>query len=390
MNIAVGSHNPVKISTVQNVLGRVYPYAEILPVEVASGVSDMPLSDEEAIRGARTRAYQARHLLQADLGVGLEGGTTTIDGEHLTSGWAAVFDGKNYGIGGGGHLLLPPEVDRKILQEKKELGTAIDELVGGENLKQKMGAIGILTGGLSTRQKAYEHILIYALAPLLSPELYGLPSAYTDPTKLSDRSDQSDLSDRPDLPDPIGSAGTDGTVPIAVGSKNPLKLQAVESILGNIFPEARFVAVKTESGVSHTPLSNEETITGATRRAGQAREITGADWGIGLEGGMAKIGGNWFTCVWCVIKDGEKETRGGGIHFQLPDMVVRGILDEGKEMGICIDELTGTTMSKRKMGAEGILTRGLIDRKATFGNAIIYALAPRISETLYRRLRLRR
>jgi len=33
-----------------------------------------------------------------------------------------------------------------------------------------MGAIGILTKGLSTRQRAYEYILIYALAPLLSPQ----------------------------------------------------------------------------------------------------------------------------------------------------------------------------------------------------------------------------
>jgi len=169
-----------------------------------------------------------------------------------------------------------------------------------------------------------------------------------------------------------------------VGSKNPLKLQAVESILKNIFPGSEYISLKAESGVSHTPLSNEETISGAEKRAEDARKITGADWGVGLEGGMVKIAGTWFTCVWCIIRDGEKETLGGGVHFQLPDLVVRGILDEGKEMGTCMDELTGMTMNKQKMGAEGILTRGLIDRKTTFKNAVTYALAPRISETLYR------
>lgn len=170
---------------------------------------------------------------------------------------------------------------------------------------------------------------------------------------------------------------------IAVGSKNQLKLQAVESVLKNIFPGAEFISVTAESGVSHTPLSNEETISGAKRRAEDARTITGADWGIGLEGGMVKITDTWFTCVWCIIRDGEKETLGGGVHFQLPDRVVRGILDQGEEMGICMDKLTGMTMSKRKMGAEGILTRGLVDRKTTFKNAIIYALAPRISKSYY-------
>ena len=373
MKIAVGSHNPIKIAAARNVLIKIYPEAEILQVEAKSGVSDMPLSDEEAIRGARNRARHSRDLLQADLGIGLEGGTTTVVGKHMTSGWAAVFDGERFGIGGGGHLLLPPAVDRKIILEKKELGTAIDELVGGNNLKQKMGAIGILTGGLSTRQKAYEQILIYAMAPFLSPKLYGFSSNMPD---------KSDLSYQSDLPVP-SDLTTEKKKKISVGSKNPLKLQAVESALKNTFPAAEFLAVGTKSGVSHTPLSNEETISGAGKRAGDARNITGADWGIGLEGGMVKIDDTWFTCVWCIIRDEDRETLGGGVHFQLPDQVVRGILEEGKEMGTVMDELTGMTMSKRIMGAEGILTRGLVDRKTTFENAIIYALAPRISESLY-------
>ena len=377
MKIAVGSHNPVKIAAVRNVLLQVYPDAEIIAADVKSGVPDMPLSDEIAIRGARNRARQARDLLQADLGIGLEGGTTTISGHHLTAGWAAVFNGTKYGVGGGGHLLLPPAVDRKIIQEKKELGTAIDELVGGNNLKQKMGAIGILTGGLSSRQKAYEYILIYALAPLLSPELYSFPPDLSGEADLSDKSDQSDKSDSSDLPKNPGKK-------IAVGSKNPLKLQAVESTLENIFPGSEYTAVKAESGVSHTPLSNEETISGAGKRAEDARKITDSDWGVGLEGGMVKIAGTWFTCVWCIIRDGEKETLGGGVHFQLPDRVVRGILDDKKEMGTCMDELTGMIMSKQKMGAEGILTKGLIDRNTTFKIAVTYALAPRISEQFYR------
>ena len=170
---------------------------------------------------------------------------------------------------------------------------------------------------------------------------------------------------------------------VAVGSKNPLKLTSVRSILEKIRPGAEYIPVDVHSGVSHTPLSNEETIAGARRRAKEARKITGADWGIGLEGGMTLVGDIWFTCVWCVIRDGEIETLGGGVHFQLPDRVVRGILDQGKEMGTCMDELTGVMMSKRKMGAEGILTGGLVDRKTTFENAIIYALAPRISESYY-------
>ncbi len=170
---------------------------------------------------------------------------------------------------------------------------------------------------------------------------------------------------------------------IAVGSENPLKLSAVSSVLERIRAGDRVISVAAESGVSHTPLSNSETIAGARRRARESREAAGTEWGVGLEGGMNRVGGTWFTCVWCVISDGQRETVGGGVHFQLPDRVVRAILEEGKEMGTAMDELAGTTMSKRRTGAEGLLTAGLIDRKTTFEIAVVYALAPRLSPEYY-------
>jgi inosine/xanthosine triphosphatase len=170
---------------------------------------------------------------------------------------------------------------------------------------------------------------------------------------------------------------------IAVGSHNPLKLAAVKTVLKRIRGGDDFIPIAADSGVSPTPLSNRETIAGARRRAEEALRIAGADWGVGLEGGMSRVGEEWFSAVWCVISDGSGASAGGGVHFQLPPAVVRAILKEGKEMGPAMDELTGTTMSKRKMGAEGILTEGLIDRETTFQIAVIYALAPRLSPEYY-------
>jgi len=172
MKVAVGSRNPVKLAAVRNVMRRVYPKATIVPADVRSGVSANPLSDEEAIRGAVARAKRAARTEGADLGIGMEGSTTVIDGRVMTAGWAAVYDGKRCHIGGGGHVFLPPSVRKRVMEEGAELGEAMDELTGGKNTKQKMGAIGILTGGLSSRQLAYEYILVYALAPILSPEYY--------------------------------------------------------------------------------------------------------------------------------------------------------------------------------------------------------------------------
>jgi len=173
MKIAVGSLNPIKIAAARAVLLRLYPEAEVSGVAVEPGVAEMPLTEEEAIAGGRQRARLARKRLGANLGIGFEGGAADFDGELMTAGWAAVFDGRRYGIGGGGHLRLPGEVARMIREEGLELGTAIDRLIGGENTKQKAGAIGILTRGLSSRQRAYESILIYALAPFISYRWYG-------------------------------------------------------------------------------------------------------------------------------------------------------------------------------------------------------------------------
>ena len=172
MKIAVGSLNPVKIAAVRNVMRRIYPAAEIVPVAAASGVSPNPMSDTEAIAGAGSRAKKAFAGARADLGVGLEGSTTTIGGRLMTAGWVAIYDGKRCHLGGGGHVCLPPSVRRRVMKDRAELGDAMDELVGGENTKQKMGAIGILTRGLGSRQRAYEYIVIYAMAPLLASQYY--------------------------------------------------------------------------------------------------------------------------------------------------------------------------------------------------------------------------
>ena len=172
---------------------------------------------------------------------------------------------------------------------------------------------------------------------------------------------------------------------VAVGSKNPVKRRAVAAVLRRLSPGFVCTAVAAASGVSSTPLSNEETIAGARRRAKAARRAARAGWGVGLEGGMAKIAGRWFTCVWCVIWDGRRETVGGCVHFELPKRVIRGILVGKKEMGACLDELTGLRLTKRKMGAEGILTAGMVKREESFRNAVLYALAPRISAKYYGR-----
>ena len=171
--IAVGSTNPVKVAAARAVLESLVSEVRVEGVAVASQVADQPFGDEETIRGAITRARAALEALAADLGVGIEGGVVKgADGSMRTCAWAAVVssDGRT-GVGGSLAIPLPTAVANSI-REGLELGHAMDRLIGERNTKHGKGAVGILTAGLVDRQRAYEVLVTYALAPFLTPDLY--------------------------------------------------------------------------------------------------------------------------------------------------------------------------------------------------------------------------
>lgn len=171
-HVIVGSTNPVKVSAVRAVLARIGSAARVDGIAVPSGVRDQPEGDEETIRGATQRATAALDHQAADLGIGIEGGVVEEQGHMRTCAWAAVVsrDGR---IGVGGSLAMPlPDRVAALVRDGVELGLAMDRITGGHDTKRGSGAVGILTGGLVDRQRAYETLVTYALARFLSPTYY--------------------------------------------------------------------------------------------------------------------------------------------------------------------------------------------------------------------------
>jgi inosine/xanthosine triphosphatase len=169
--VAVGSLNPVKVGAVRAVLVPLAPGVTVTGVLVPSEVPTQPWGDDETIRGARARALGAlAKTPDAELGVGLEGGVVDGDGGLRTCAWAVIADRDGrIGVGGSLALPLPPSVAEQV-RAGHELGAAMDALVGATNTKQGAGAVGILTGGLIDRQRAYETLVTYALVPFLAGE----------------------------------------------------------------------------------------------------------------------------------------------------------------------------------------------------------------------------
>jgi non-canonical (house-cleaning) NTP pyrophosphatase len=90
-----------------------------------------------------------------------------------TCAWAAIVDATGRS-GVGGSLAMPlPAVVAAMVRDGVELGHAMDRFIGERDTKRGKGAVGILTAGLVDRQRAYEVLVQYALAPFLTPELYS-------------------------------------------------------------------------------------------------------------------------------------------------------------------------------------------------------------------------
>lgn len=174
---AVGTTNRAKVESVSLAVNKCFPGAqhEVVPVSVSSGVSDQPMSADECQRGCIQRAKEALRLVPtADYGVGLEGGLEHIGEKWFECGWMAVVERSTgrLGIGSSARFEMSKALMDPILNEGKELGEVMEELTGRMDIRAGLGAMGVLTAGYLGRAAAYEHGLIFALAPFLSDAKY--------------------------------------------------------------------------------------------------------------------------------------------------------------------------------------------------------------------------
>lgn len=173
--VIVASQNTVKINAVRTGFAKMLPHDtySVEGVSVPSGVADQPMTLEETLRGALNRARNARDAYPgADFWVGLEGGLMPDEAQLLTCGWVVVMSGDGrVGKSATGSIELPPQVTR-LIRQGMELGAADDIVFEKRNSGKDLGAVGILTGDVFTREDAFERGVIGALVPHRNPELY--------------------------------------------------------------------------------------------------------------------------------------------------------------------------------------------------------------------------
>ena len=112
--ISVASTNPVKLKATLDGFKKMFPREsfEIRTVKIpAEGISEQPMTDEETLEGADTRALHAREMMpEADYWVGIEGGVMDR-GPHLSGfAWVVVLSEGKRGVGRSGEFFLPENI----------------------------------------------------------------------------------------------------------------------------------------------------------------------------------------------------------------------------------------------------------------------------------------
>lgn len=173
ISVVVGSNNPVKINAAHAAIQRLFP-ANVVVCEglnAPSGVADQPMTDAETRLGAVNRvAYCKRHQ-DADYYVAIEGGVDNFVDGPATFAYVVIADNNQQSVGRSAQLPLPPLVYHALVQGE-ELGHVMDRLFNTENIKQKGGAIALLTKDQASRGSIYEQACLLAMAPFINAELY--------------------------------------------------------------------------------------------------------------------------------------------------------------------------------------------------------------------------
>ncbi|MBU2897816.1 inosine/xanthosine triphosphatase [Vibrio hepatarius] len=168
--VVITSLNPAKSKAVKSAFEVVFNSQEFdfLAIKVPSGVADQPMSNDETYKGAINRVQNAKEAHpHADYYVGLEAG---IEG-NATFAWMIVESATRRGESRSASLVLPPMV-LKNLANANELGDVMDKVFSTENIKQKGGAISLLTHNKLTRSDVYHQALILALIPFTNTEYF--------------------------------------------------------------------------------------------------------------------------------------------------------------------------------------------------------------------------
>lgn len=171
---------------------------------------------------------------------------------------------------------------------------------------------------------------------------------------------------------------------IAVGSTNPTKILPVEQIFSYHYKNCKVKGVSVPSGIADQPMDIDEMYKGALNRARNAiKKVKGAQYGVGIEGGLHKHSFGWFEhSIVVIVNEEGKVGIGATGGLVLPEIIMESI-HKGKNLEEAIDSHFKTNKVGEGIGMFGIFTKGVVTRSEGVRHGVAFALGRFLHGDLY-------
>lgn len=171
MKVLIGTKNPGKVQGAKEAFEKFYKNVDVIGIPVSSNVSEEPVN-EEIYQGAKNRVdnlikYAKENRAEADFYVGIESGITNLLGKWVIVNIAIIKDKNGYESWGTSPAFpVPDKYVNDIIE--KDLGIVMDEIFGGDGLKNGKGGICFLTNDVITRIDLTRGAFIMALTQFIN------------------------------------------------------------------------------------------------------------------------------------------------------------------------------------------------------------------------------
>jgi inosine/xanthosine triphosphatase len=171
---------------------------------------------------------------------------------------------------------------------------------------------------------------------------------------------------------------------IAVGTKNPAKLEGVRRAFEQYFPNPELRPVDSTGVARSQPFGLEQMVEGAIARAKYALSKAGGDFGVGVEAGIFLIGDSYFDHQQAAVVDSMgRVTLGHSAGYPLPRAAMERMIGEGKELEQFAEGISGIGQIGDKGGLIHHLTGGRMTRADLTQQCVTTALVPWLHTELY-------
>ena len=157
---------------------------------------------------------------------------------------------------------------------------------------------------------------------------------------------------------------------IVVCSKNKAKNEAVGNIMNKFFNNYEIVSLNTNSGVSETPVGDEEGVLGCKNRIKDAlTQVLDADLYVAMEGILTEEPFGTFLCGWTLI------------YNRVEDEYYYGCSSKDTRLSQVVADYVGSTDEEiSKIGTNGLLTHGAYTRTDEFEDSVLCAISSKYNE----------